>query len=210
MNDIRRTILWVIFGFSMVLLWDQWQIHNGNKPTFFPQAPVKTESGAPANQAGASTVPSVSPAANATGAAAVPAIGGASTANAPRQRFEVKTDVLHLVIDSEGASIVQADLLPFKDHGQQDRAMRLLDESKDRVYLAQSGLITAEAGAQVPTHKTPMRLVSNAWPRTLLILCEPVWFRSSRFRKIRTSPATLAPVCSANRLASVMIDGRPV
>ena len=25
MNDIRRTILWVIFGFSMVLLWDKWQ-----------------------------------------------------------------------------------------------------------------------------------------------------------------------------------------
>ena len=36
MNDIRRTILWVIFGFSMVLLWDQWQIHNGKKATFFP------------------------------------------------------------------------------------------------------------------------------------------------------------------------------
>lgn len=36
MNDIRRTILWVIFGFSMVLLWDKWQLHNGNKATFFP------------------------------------------------------------------------------------------------------------------------------------------------------------------------------
>jgi len=36
MNDIRRTILWVIFGFSMVLLWDKWQVHNGNKATFFP------------------------------------------------------------------------------------------------------------------------------------------------------------------------------
>ena len=35
MNDIRRTILWVIFGFSMVLLWDQWQVYNGNKATFF-------------------------------------------------------------------------------------------------------------------------------------------------------------------------------
>jgi len=34
MNDIRRTILWVIFGFSLVLLWDQWQLHNGN---VFPQ-----------------------------------------------------------------------------------------------------------------------------------------------------------------------------
>ena len=38
MNDIRRTILWVIFGFSMVLLWDKWQVHNGNRGTFFPAA----------------------------------------------------------------------------------------------------------------------------------------------------------------------------
>jgi YidC/Oxa1 family membrane protein insertase len=36
MTDIRRSILWVIFGFSMVLLWDKWQVHNGNKATFFP------------------------------------------------------------------------------------------------------------------------------------------------------------------------------
>ena len=45
MNDIRRTVLWVIFGFSMVLLWDQWQVHNGNKATFFPAQPkqIQTE-----------------------------------------------------------------------------------------------------------------------------------------------------------------------
>ena len=44
MNDIRRSILWVIFGFSMVMLWDQWQVHNGHKATFFPSsatAPAK-------------------------------------------------------------------------------------------------------------------------------------------------------------------------
>ena len=41
MNDIRRTILWVIFGFSMVLLWDKWQLHNGNKATFFPTTPAE-------------------------------------------------------------------------------------------------------------------------------------------------------------------------
>jgi len=33
MNDIRRSILWVVFGFSMVLIWDKWQIHNGKAPT---------------------------------------------------------------------------------------------------------------------------------------------------------------------------------
>ena len=38
MNDIRRTILWVVFGFSLVMLWDQWQVHNGRKATFFPSA----------------------------------------------------------------------------------------------------------------------------------------------------------------------------
>ena len=160
MNDIRRTILWVIFGFSMVLLWDQWQIHNGNKPTFFPQTPAKTE--ASANAANAPAGGGV-PAPAAQGAA--PATGGVPSASAstqPRERYDVRTDVLHLVIDSEGASIVRADLLKFKtpEHGQ--NPMRLLDESKDRVYLAQSGLISSEAGAQAPTHKTPMRLVSKS------------------------------------------------
>ena len=40
MNDIRRTILWVIFGFSMVLLWDQWQVYNGQKATFSHRPPL--------------------------------------------------------------------------------------------------------------------------------------------------------------------------
>jgi hypothetical protein len=47
MTDIRRTILWVIFGFSMVLLWDQWQLHNGKKATFFPKPEVAATVPAP-------------------------------------------------------------------------------------------------------------------------------------------------------------------
>jgi YidC/Oxa1 family membrane protein insertase len=53
MTDIRRTILWVIFGFSMVLLWDKWQEFNGKQASFFPThkpvafapAPARTASG---------------------------------------------------------------------------------------------------------------------------------------------------------------------
>jgi YidC/Oxa1 family membrane protein insertase len=48
MNDIRRTILWVIFGFSLVLLWDQWQVFNGNKPTFLPSSKPAAVATAPA------------------------------------------------------------------------------------------------------------------------------------------------------------------
>jgi YidC/Oxa1 family membrane protein insertase len=49
MTDIRRTILWVIFGFSMVLLWDQWQLHNGKKATFFPKPEVAATVSAPSS-----------------------------------------------------------------------------------------------------------------------------------------------------------------
>ena len=44
MNDIRRSILWVIFGFSLILLWDQWQQYQGTPKTFFPDRPAATAS----------------------------------------------------------------------------------------------------------------------------------------------------------------------
>src|SRR5258708_20292362 len=78
MNDIRRTILWVIFGFSLVLLWDKWQVHSGKKATFFPAPAVAT---APAPETGKApgdaSVPSAAAAATA-GAGEVP--GGAAAA----------------------------------------------------------------------------------------------------------------------------------
>lgn len=156
MNDIRRTILWVIFGFSMVLLWDQWQIHNGNKPTFFGVPAPKTDTPAAGAQGAPSAVPNA-----ATPAAAAP--GGAMSASSatPRVRTTIKNDVLSLVVDSEGASVVQADLLAYKDHNQQDRSMRLLDDVKGSEYMAQSGVILGDAQAAAPTHRTPMRLVSK-------------------------------------------------
>jgi hypothetical protein len=55
------------------------------------------------------------------------------------------------------------------------------------------------------TRVLPIRRVSSAWPRTLLILWDPVWFRSSRLRITRAPPAF-----SAKRGASVIGDGRPV
>ena len=116
MNDIRRTILWVIFGFSMVLLWDKWQLHNGNKATFFPSsnhAVTETATG-PAGAAtaatGAASVPSPTTALAAQGAAAVPG-QPAPAAPAARERVEVTTDVYRLTFDSEGGSLTHAELL---------------------------------------------------------------------------------------------------
>ena len=50
----------------------------------------------------------------------------------------------------------------------------------------------------------PIRLASSACPSTLLILCDPVWVRSSRLSRIRQPPAS-----AANRGTSVSGVGRP-
>ena len=90
MNDIRRTILWVIFGFSLVMLWDQWQVYNGRKATFFPSStPAVVQPQAPTGAASVpGGVPNSVPAAssNVAGAdqiaAAVPAVAAPATAAA--------------------------------------------------------------------------------------------------------------------------------
>ena len=155
MNDIRRTILWVIFAFSLVMLWDQWQVYNGHKATFFPSASnVAARASAPASAAASATPPAASatavPAATSTSA---PPSGAPAAAALPRERIEVQTDVLKLVFDTEGGAIVKSEFLNYDETGQTNQPFVLLDTSANRVYQAQSGLI----GGPFPTHKTPMK-----------------------------------------------------
>ncbi len=160
MNDIRRTILWVIFGFSLVLLWDQWQIHNGRPATFFPAPPAKTAV-APAEPASA---PAVAPTAQLPAAAANSSERIAKTEAQPtlvRERVEVSTDLLKLTFDSEGGSLVRSEFLRHSDQKHRDQNVVLFDESKERVYLSQSGLIAGAAGGSFPTHKTGMKLMAG-------------------------------------------------
>ncbi|MFZ4287697.1 membrane protein insertase YidC [Variovorax sp. HJSM1_2] len=157
MNDIRRTILWVIFGFSMVLLWDKWQVHTGNNATFFPAPPAKVEPAATAASAGASSVPAPVAAAGTPGQ-----VPGTTVASAtPREKIVISSDVLKLTFDTEGGSIVGSEMLQYSDMADKSKNFVLLDESASRVYLAQTGLISGTAGGEAPSHKTAMKLVST-------------------------------------------------
>ena len=162
MNDIRRTILWVIFGFSMVLLWDQWQVYNGHKATFFPGTNKPAATPAPA--APASGVPTAASAGSAMAPAAlvpgaVAQAAPAANVSRPRERVVVTTDVLKLTFDTEGGSLVQTEFLNHADMTDKTKKTVLLDENKERTYVAQSGLIAGAAGGAFPTHKTIMNVV---------------------------------------------------
>jgi YidC/Oxa1 family membrane protein insertase len=158
MNDIRRTILWVIFGFSMVLLWDQWQIYNGNKATFFPQ-PAKQGASSAKAPAAPSSVPSsgtastTPPSTTTATPGAVPGTApAATTAAAQGEKITVTTDLLRLTFDTEGGSLVRTEFL--KQSGDNDTGtFVLLDDVPGHKYVAQTGLID---GGELPTHKTVM------------------------------------------------------
>ena len=152
MNDIRRTILWVIFGFSMVLLWDQWQVHNGNKATFFPtptqSAKVVTEAASGAPQA-AGVPAAVAP----QSALTVPVV---ETRTANKELVLVETDVAKLSFDTEGGTLVRVELLKHADEHKPGSHVVLLDDSRERIYTAQTGLISSTPDVALPTHKTVM------------------------------------------------------
>ena len=182
MNDIRRTVLWVIFGFSMVLLWDQWQVFNGNKATFFP-SPAPVASQASAQGAGVpptGTTPANSPnntvmaGANNGVPSGVPAPIGSAAPNAAttlsaagnipvqdsaaqkREIIQITTDVLKVDFDTEGGNVVRAEFLKHADVNRPGINVVLLDNSAERIYMAQTGLISSVPGVNLPTHKTPM------------------------------------------------------
>ncbi|MCY1218957.1 Membrane protein insertase YidC [compost metagenome] len=157
--DIRRTVLWMIFSFSLLLLWNNWQIHNG-KPSLFggpTPAASTSEPQAAANNATPS-VPS-SPAPAAAAPSAVP--GAAAPAAARSEEIVITTDVLRLTFDTMGAQLVRAELLKYPATGQPDKPTVLLDRSAGLNYVVQTGVVGAPNGQSFPTHQTPFRFVSS-------------------------------------------------
>ena len=158
MNDFRRTVLWVIFGFSMVLLWDQWQVHNGNKATFFP-TPAQHAKVAEAAASGTPQAAGVPAAVVTQNAATVPAV---ETRAATKELVQVETDVFKLSFDTEGGTLARVELLKHDDEQKPGHKIVLLDDSKDRIYTAQTGLISSTPGVALPTHKSVMTVRPGA------------------------------------------------
>ncbi|UDF36244.1 UNVERIFIED_ORG: membrane protein insertase YidC [Shinella sp. XGS7] len=156
MTDIRRTVLWVVFTMSLVLLWDGWQKHNGH-PSMFSPAPAKT---APA---AAASAPAGVPAAagTASGATAVAAGVPAAPASAPvaSQTVEISTDVVKATLDTQGGSLVRVELLKHKDETDPSGHVVVLNRSAGHNYVAQTGLVGV-AGA--PNHMNLMTLQPGA------------------------------------------------
>ena len=159
--DIRRTILLMIFSFSLLMLWNNWQVHQGNPPLFGAPTPVKpsTPVSDPATAAGG--VP-VAPVAITPAATASTVPGLAAQVTAPLQSVTFKTDVLSLTFDLQGAQLIRTDLLAFPSVDDPTKPFTLLERVAGHTYIVQSGLTGAPAGTLFPTHLAPFTLETEA------------------------------------------------
>jgi YidC/Oxa1 family membrane protein insertase len=167
MDINKRTIMWIVFAVSLVILWNDWMVSNGKQSMFSATPPAKVATAPAAAGSAASGLPA--PSAQAPGAAAVP---GAPEAAAPAKReiITITTDVLKADIDTAGGVVRRLELLKFKQAGHPgwfggcfglSEACKskvdatknevLFDEGANHAYLAQTGLID---GANLPNHNT--------------------------------------------------------
>jgi YidC/Oxa1 family membrane protein insertase len=161
MTDMRRTLLWVVFSMSLVLIWDAWNKHNGQPSLFSP--PTSKPAAVGATPAGGALPTPAAPAAGPTAmpgapVAAAPA-GAASAAPTASQRVAFRTDVIDATLDTAGGTLDRIELLGKADPVDPTRNVVVLDRSSQRLYLAQSGLIPPTGGAGLPNHHTLMTLV---------------------------------------------------
>ncbi|MFZ6746355.1 membrane protein insertase YidC [Undibacterium sp. JH2W] len=143
--DIKRTVLWVIFSFSLIMLWNGWGVYSG-KPSMFAAPPPKVAS---ASASASSAAASVSAAASTTAVAGT----DAAAASAPVIKSEtitITTDVIQAEIDTIGGELKKLELLKHKDGTDHTKNVLLFNKSEKRTYLAQTGLL----GGAFPNHKS--------------------------------------------------------
>lgn len=127
----KRSLFVIAFLFLSFLLYQQWQIdHNPVKPV---QANATVASGQTGDldAVGASDFPST----------ASENTNFSQTASNNSKLVTLTSDVLAVTIDTNGGDIVDSKLLKYaKTQGSEER-LDILENSKDLVYIAQSGLI---------------------------------------------------------------------
>ncbi len=135
--DNQRLILFIVFSFSLLLLWEAWQ----DKHAPAPLATAPTTQGTPS--------------------ASVPPPAQTSVAPPPAQasfakgaRALVETDVLRATIDAHGGDLREMQLLPYRETDDKTRVFTLFEDTQPQPYTAQSGLV----GSGLPTHRSVFQL----------------------------------------------------
>jgi YidC/Oxa1 family membrane protein insertase len=147
--DNQRLILLLVFIFSLFMLWDGWQRQNQPAAVSNAQSVHQAAPQVP----GAAPTPSTSLSAAPTSPSSVPTPEQAMVSETGTKTL-VKTDIYLAEISSVGGDLVRLELTQHKATDDKTKHFVLMEISKDRTYVAQTGLI----GEGLPNHKTEFRV----------------------------------------------------
>ena len=153
--DLQRFFLFLIFSFSLMMVWDSWQRHQNpeaqQKPTVSTEANrlqsnMPESTGQPAADGKSLQLP--------VSTATSPGQTGIAQQTAQRptgKTIRVSTDYLEAEISTIGGDIVRLALLKHPDGEDKNRPLVLLEQGdKTHNYIAQSGLL----GVGLPNHNS--------------------------------------------------------
>lgn len=142
--DMRRLFLFLIFSFSLVLLWSAWT--RQNQPLVPIDSAVAKDPSVPADMAKPIEHP-IAP----NPVAALKAPTG--------KDIVVTTDIFKIEINTAGGNIQRLDLLKHKDAIDKSKPLTLLEENGGHIYVAQSGLL----GTGLPNHNADFSTESQEY-----------------------------------------------
>lgn len=138
--ETRRLLLFIVFSFSLIVLWGEWN-RQGQPENL--QTPTNT---------GISQTPEV------TTSKTVPSVSSDSKLAAPTGKsLEVETDNFVVSINTAGGNINGLTLLKHREADDKTKPITLFQQSDTHTYVAQSGLL----GKGFPTHNAGFQTSSN-------------------------------------------------
>ena len=152
--DFKKTILWAVFSMAGLMLYNNWQVHEG-KPSLFGGAPVSapaaTDKTAVGNKVDVPTQISGTPV-----VAATPAVN--TSAIESSEKFVLQNDVLVLEVSANGGNVIDAKLL--KHLTAEKKPVELFQYTANHKYFARSGLISLNNN-DLPNHTSTFKLVQS-------------------------------------------------
>ncbi|CCD29116.1 Inner membrane protein OxaA [Candidatus Glomeribacter gigasporarum BEG34] len=139
--DVKRSVLWIIFTISLVMLFDNWQREHGRSSLFFPSATSPQTSGIRSSNTRTADLPPVSE-------NRAPDQPGAPAG----EKVHVKTDVYDIQIDTRGGTLSKLRLVRPGGTEKSSLSMTLFDERPAHTYLARTGLVGGPSGDAFPNH----------------------------------------------------------
>lgn len=132
--DTRRLILFIALSLGLMLLWDKY---------FAPQP--------------ATTPQTIEATASTTGSTVTNNITDSGSALTNDKTVEITTDLMKVQLSTVGGDVRDIQLLKYTDYNDTSKPYNLMLNQNGRVFVAQTGLVSADANLQLPSHKTIFR-----------------------------------------------------